>query len=84
MLGAAILRWTPSGYIERKPIDVGGPEPLAFDLVTAREGLHLAAFGLLIPEVDRDQVCLYRRSGRSGRLGLTHGPTVHRGHAIRG
>ena len=24
MLGAAILRWTPSGYIERKPPPSGG------------------------------------------------------------
>jgi hypothetical protein len=35
VLRGAILRWTHSGYIERKPIGVGGPEPLAFDLVTA-------------------------------------------------
>jgi hypothetical protein len=36
-----------------EPIGVGGPEAPAFDIVAAGEGLHLAALGLLIPEVDR-------------------------------
>lgn len=48
-----------------EPIGVGGPEPLAFDLVAARERLHLAAIGLLISEVDRAQ-----RSFEADRAGV--------------
>jgi hypothetical protein len=57
---------------------VGGPEAPAFDLVAARERLHLTALGLLIPEVDRDK-CAFAADRAGRRLGLTHGPTVHRG-----
>ena len=67
-------------YVE--PIGVGGPEPLAFDLVAAREGLHLSALGLLIPEVDRAKGAL--AADRAGsRVGLAHSATLQRGHAIR-
>ena len=62
----------------RAPIGVGGPEAPAFDLVAAREGLHLAALGLLIPEVDRAKGApTADRAGR--RVGLAHGATVHPG-----
>jgi len=60
-----------------EPIGAGGPEAPAFDLVAARERLHLTALGLLIPEVDRDKCALTAdRAGR--RLGLTHRATAGR------
>src|SRR4029453_10167016 len=59
-------------------IGVGGPETSAFELVAAREGLHLAPLRLLIPEIDRAQRPLAAdRAGR--RLGLAHRATVHPG-----
>ena len=61
-----------------EPIGVGGPEPLAFDLVAACEGLHLAALGLLIPEVDRAKRAL--AADRAGsRVGLATAPPYNVG-----
>jgi len=36
-----------------EPIGVGAPKAAAFNLVAARERLHLAAIELLVPEIDR-------------------------------
>jgi hypothetical protein len=61
-----------------EPIGVRRLEPRTLDLVAAREGLHLTALGLLVAEVDREQV----PSPQIGQVvdsGSPIGTTVHRG-----
>ena len=54
---------------------------VAINLIAS--SIFLTALGLLITELDRDK-CAFAADRAGRRLGLTHGPTVHRGHAIRG
>jgi hypothetical protein len=55
---------------------VGRLESRTFDLVAAREGLHFAALGLLVAELDRAESALTADRACS-RVGLAHRPTVH-------